>query len=512
MLRASPRRCSWRSSSTSPACAHACSSLVPPSGRRLRPGWPACARSYQSSCEASVHPVTAQADVRALRSTRPLAARGHARHPANTRSSPRAAKGLTLSKSAVGLRRRDEAAYRGGESSQGRRHVPIHAADLQAARRSARRTARGADGGLVRVHAKPAGRGRAAARCTAGVGRDRHHGACAWRRDADHRWSVRGDEGVPRGLLPARVPGPRRRTGTRRADPKHPLRIDRGASGDGARCRRRSQQGGRGSLVTAGAPERRPGVGYPATAIERAFREERATVLAALIRQLGDFQLAEDALQDAFAAAVATWSRDGVPARPGAWLMTTARRRAIDRLRRNRSLADRAARLTELTRINASAHEEAQDSATADERLRLIFTCCHPALALEARVALTLRMLGGLSTAEIARAFLVAETTMGQRLTRAKRKIAQAGIPYRVPDDEVLPDRLRGVLMVVYLIFNEGYLASGGERLVRGELCSEAVRLGRLLSRLMPDEAEVWGLLALMLLHDARRGARVDGK
>jgi len=262
--------------------------------------------------------------------------------------------------------------------------------------------------------------------------------------------------------------------------------------------------------VTAGAPERRPGVGSPATAIERAFREERATVLAALIRQLGDFQLAEDALQDAFAAAVATWSRDGVPARPGAWLMTTARRRAIDRLRRNRSLADRAARLAELTRINASAHEEAQDSAIADERLRLIFTCCHPALALEARVALTLRMLGGLSTAEIARAFLVAETTMGQRLTRAKRKIAQAGIPYRVPEDELLPDRLRGVLMVVYLIFNEGYLASGGERLVRGELCSEAVRLGRLLSRLMPDEAEVWGLLAQMLLHDARRGARVD--
>jgi len=262
--------------------------------------------------------------------------------------------------------------------------------------------------------------------------------------------------------------------------------------------------------VTARTPERRLVRGAPAAAVEQAFRVERSRVLAALIRQLGDFQLAEDALQDAFAAAVATWSRDGVPANPGAWLMTTARRRAIDRLRRNRSLADRAARLAELTRINASAHEEAQDSAIADERLRLIFTCCHPALALEARVALTLRMLGGLSTAEIARAFLVAEPTMGQRLTRAKRKIAQAGIPYRVPDDDVLPDRLRGVLMVVYLIFNEGYLASGGERLVRGELCSEAVRLGRLLSKLMPDEAEVWGLLALMLLHDARRGARVD--
>jgi RNA polymerase sigma-70 factor, ECF subfamily len=264
--------------------------------------------------------------------------------------------------------------------------------------------------------------------------------------------------------------------------------------------------------VTVGAPDRRPGRRAPAAAVEQAFRVERSTVLAALIRQLGDFQLAEDALQDAFAAAVATWSRDGVPANPGAWLMTTARRRAIDRLRRNRSLADRAARLAELTRINASAHahEETQDSAIADERLRLIFTCCHPALALETRVALTLRMLGGLSTGEIARAFLVAESTMGQRLTRAKRKIAQAGIPYRVPDDDVLPARLRGVLMVVYLIFNEGYLSSGGERLVRGELCSEAVRLGRLLSKLMPDEAEVWGVLALMLLHDARRGTRVD--
>jgi RNA polymerase sigma-70 factor (ECF subfamily) len=263
--------------------------------------------------------------------------------------------------------------------------------------------------------------------------------------------------------------------------------------------------------VTA-AGERRPGAPDPAAAVELAFREERAAVLATLIRHVGDFQLAEDALQDAFAAAVATWPRDGVPGNPGAWLTTAARRRAIDRLRRTRALADRADRLAELARLDAQAHrpDPDEDSAVADDRLRLIFTCCHPALALPARVALTLRMLGGLSTGEIARAFLVAEPTMGQRLSRAKRKIADAHIPYRVPTDDVLPDRLRGVLMVVYLIFNEGYEASEGDRLVRGELCSEAIRLGRLLAKLMPDDAEVWGLLALMLLHDARRAARVD--
>ena len=247
-------------------------------------------------------------------------------------------------------------------------------------------------------------------------------------------------------------------------------------------------------------------------AIAQAFREERAVVLATLIRQAGDFQLAEDAVQDAFEGAVTAWRRDGVPANPGAWITTAARRRAIDRLRRNRSVADRAERLAELTRLDDQHEEPTMDdeSAIVDDRLRLIFTCCHPALAMPARVALTLRALGGLSTGEIARAFLVAEPTMGKRIVRAKRKIAEAHIPYRVPADEELPDRLRGVLQVVYLIFNEGYAATEGDRLVREELCDEAIRLGELLCRLMPDDAEVRGLLALMLLHDARRAARVD--
>ncbi len=195
----------------------------------------------------------------------------------------------------------------------------------------------------------------------------------------------------------------------------------------------------------------------------------------------------------------------------GAWLTVTARRRAIDRLRRDRSVADRAERLAELVRLDQQEHRAViEESSIVDDRLRLIFTCCHPALDVSARVALTLRALGGLTTGEIARAFLVAEPTMGKRIVRAKRKIADARIPYEVPRDEELPDRVRGVLRVVYLIFNEGYSATEGDRLVREELCHEAIRLGLLLRELMPDDAEVWGLFALMLLHDSRRVARVD--
>ena len=242
-----------------------------------------------------------------------------------------------------------------------------------------------------------------------------------------------------------------------------------------------------------------------APALEQVFRDDWGRVLAALIGFLGDVDLAEEATQEAFAVAAARWPVDGVPANPGGWLMATARNRAIDRIRRNRTLAEKT-RLLEVPEATEDPVDTLDDTAFPDERLQLVFMCCHPALSTEAQVALTLRSLGGLSTDDIARAFLVPEATMAQRLVRAKRKIREAGIPFRVPPDHLLPDRLGAVLAVVYLVFNEGY---GG----RGDLAAEAILLGRALAELMPDEPEVQALLALMLLHDARRDARFrDGE
>jgi RNA polymerase sigma-70 factor (ECF subfamily) len=241
------------------------------------------------------------------------------------------------------------------------------------------------------------------------------------------------------------------------------------------------------------------------------YRDERPRALATLIRLLGDFDLAEDALQEAFAAALQQWPREGAPRNPRAWLVSTARHKAIDHLRRQAGLAARSGEIAYLAG-QATPPADVTEEPFTDDLMRLIFTCCHPALALEAQVALTLKTLCGLTVEEIARAFLVAPAAMAQRLVRAKAKIRAARIPYEVPGSDRLAERLDGVLRVVYLVFNEGYAATSGDALVRRELCHEAIRLGRLLRALLPEAGEVAGLLGLMLLHDSRRAARLDAR
>jgi|ERR1700730_1404480 len=245
---------------------------------------------------------------------------------------------------------------------------------------------------------------------------------------------------------------------------------------------------------------------------EKLHREESGRILATLIGLLGDFDLAEEMLQEAYAVALQKWPSEGTPANPRAWLISTARHKAIDRLRRDRRFERKSEEIAKTAEIAARPESDREEEMFADDRLRLIFTCCHPSLPVEARVALTLRTVCGITTEEISRAFLIPVPTMAQRLVRAKVKIREAGIPYRVPSPEELRDRLDGVLLVVYLIFNEGYLASSGDALIRRELCAEAIRLGRVLCDLLPKQAEAQALLGLMLLHDSRRDARVSAE
>src|SRR5262249_339682 len=295
------------------------------------------------------------------------------------------------------------------------------------------------------------------------------------RQDADHRRALRGDEGSARRLLPGRLRVARRGAAGCRDDPVRPLRPHRGPPDRDAR--------GGGGLVEE---------------LVRAYRDERARSIAILGRVLGDLDLAEDAVQDAFVRAAERWPRDGAPANPGAWIVTTARNAAIDRIRREQTLA----RKTELL-ARAEELPSDEEAVIPDERLELIFACCHPPLPPAAPAPLTLSLVGGLETAEIARAFLVPEATLAQRLVRAKRKIRDAGIPLRVPPEHLLPERLRLVLAAIYLVFNAGYGPP-----VRRELCGEAIRLAAVLATLVPDEPEAHGLHALLLLQDARRSPR----
>jgi RNA polymerase sigma-70 factor, ECF subfamily len=240
------------------------------------------------------------------------------------------------------------------------------------------------------------------------------------------------------------------------------------------------------------------------------YREHYGRILASLIRALGNFELAEDALQDAFAAAVEQWPREGMPNNPPAWIISTARHKAIDRARRQSWFSERRDEIQRLIEFELSSDSDDTADSFPDERLRLIFTCCHPAINREAQIALSLRTLCGLTTEEIARAFVTPTATMAQRIVRAQRKIRAAGIPYEVPSGDALPERLESAMAVIYLVFNEGYLASSGDEVVRKDLCAEAIRLARILSALMPDQPETRGLVALMLLHDSRRDTRAD--